>query len=68
VERPSPRGRQMSDDLVDIAAIDVTGLSEDDLEAIANSVLGHAVRRRLAADARQVSSASEPIAAHDSHV
>jgi hypothetical protein len=62
------KGGQMSDDAVDIAAIDVTGLSEGDLKALANSVLGHALQRRLAIGVGQDNGAPDPIAAHESHV
>lgn len=58
----------MSDDVVDIATIDVTELSEGDLKALANSVLGHALRRRLAVGVDQDNSAPDHIAAHESHV
>ena len=58
----------MSDDVVDIATIDVTGLSEGDLEPLANSVLGHALHRRIAVAVGRDNDAPDPIAAHESHV
>ena len=58
----------MSDDVVDIATIDVTELSEGDLKVLPNSVLGYALRRRLAVGVGQDISTEDPIAAHESHV
>jgi FXSXX-COOH protein len=58
----------MSDDVVGKAVIDVSELSDGDLEALPNSVLGHALRRRLAVGVGQDYSAPDPIAAHESHV
>lgn len=58
----------MSDDLVDIAILVVSDLSEGDLKGLENSVLGHALRRRLAAGVEQDNNVADPLAAHESHV
>lgn len=58
----------MSDSLIDATAIDVNKLSQGDLAAFANSVLGHALQRRLGVSVGEGGSELDPIAVHDSHV
>jgi hypothetical protein len=59
----------MSDDPVDIRALDVATLSDFDVATLGDSVLGHAVRRVLAAGGGgRASNEASAIAAHDSHV
>ena len=58
----------MSDDLRDIDIIDVTALFDVDLAALGDSVLDHALRRRLGDGTELASNTTDPIAAHDSHV
>ena len=69
METPNRKGGvQVSDGPVDLDTIDVTELSEGDLRALADSVLGYALRRRLAIGVGRGTSEPDPIAAHDSHV
>jgi hypothetical protein len=59
----------MSDDAIDIGGLDLTGLAAANVATLGDSVLGHALRRALAAsEANRDPGAVEPIAAHDSHV
>ena len=58
----------MSEDLADVTSIDVSELSRGSLAAFANSVLGHALRRRLGVSVGDDGSELDPIAAHESHV
>jgi len=58
----------MTDELRDFLAIDATALSARDLGALGDSVLGHAVRRVLAAGPASQDAGADPVAAHDSHI
>lgn len=59
----------MSDDLIDLNVLNVATLSDDDVAALGDSALGHAVRRVLTLGvAGRGAGAADPIAAHDSHV
>ena len=59
----------MSDGIIDIDALGVTGLSPCDIAGLGDSALGHAVRRLLALrNAGCDADAADTIAAHDSHV
>ncbi len=59
----------MNDDLADVGTLDVTGLPADDVAALGDSALGHAVRRLLAlGPASRDPNAADLFAVHDSHV
>lgn len=66
--RQAQGGMQVSDSPAEIGTIDVTELSEGDVRALADSVLGYALRRRLAIGVDWGANEPDPIAAHDSHV
>jgi hypothetical protein len=63
------RSSLLSDDLIDVDILDVTTLPLGDVAVLGDSVLGHAVRRRLTHGTRaQDVGPADAIAAHDSHV
>jgi hypothetical protein len=68
--RPREGGRGMSDESsVDIDVLDVSDLSASDVTTLADSALGHAVRRALTSNASGANlEMGRTIAAHDSHV
>jgi hypothetical protein len=60
----------MSDALAGIGTLDLTLVSHDDVQALGDSVIGHALRRALGltSPGAQDPDSVNPIAAHDSYV
>lgn len=66
---PMGEKQLMSNDHVDVDLLDVTALNPCVVDAMGESVLGHALRRVLAqADSARNHDADCIVAAHDSHI